>query len=155
SGVDVLAGTWGNVAYVLYGQAWLLQPLSIFGIFGAELLILVINFAIAGAVIAFLDRASPPQDLPAIPMGPALTTLAVVALISVGWLVLSLALFNPQAGTLRVATIQANAPLDAEEELQRMIAATRELGAKGAKIVVWREGGLKFDPLRERTDMLK
>jgi apolipoprotein N-acyltransferase len=88
-------------------------------------------------------------------MQRALTILALVAVAAAGWIALSLALFDPQPGTLRVATVQSNAPLDAEEELQRVIAATRELGAKGAKIVVWREAGLKFDPLRERTDMLK
>ncbi len=155
SGVDVLAGTWGNVAYALYEQAWLLQPLSIFGIFGAELLILVINFALAYAAIAALDRAWPPSDVPAIDMSVALRTLAAVALVAAGWVALSLILFDPQPGTLRVATVQSNAPIDAEEELQRVMTATRELGAKGAKIVVWREGGLKFDPLHERTDMLK
>ena len=155
SGVDVLAGTWGNVAYALYEQAWLLQPLSIFGIFGAELFILIINFALATAVIAALDGASPPEDVPAISMPRALVTLGGVAIAAIGWTALSLALFTPQAGTLRVGTVQANAPLDAAEELQRSITATRELGKQGAKIVVWREAGLKFDPLRERTDMLK
>ena len=155
SGVDVLAGTWGNVAYALYGQAWLLQPLSIFGIFGAELLILVVNFALAYAIIAALDRRWPPRDVPVIDLRIALRTLGAVALVAAGWVALSLALFSPQPGTLRVATVQANAPIDAEEELQRVMTATRELGARGAKIVVWREGGLKFDPLHERTDMLK
>jgi apolipoprotein N-acyltransferase len=155
TGIDVLAGTWGNVAYALYEQAWLLQPLSIFGIFGAELFILIINFAIAGALIGALDRVRAPVEVPATPMQRALTILALVAVAAAGWIALSLALFDPQPGTLRVATVQSNAPLDAEEELQRVIAATRELGAKGAKIVVWREAGLKFDPLRERTDMLK
>jgi apolipoprotein N-acyltransferase len=155
SGVDVLAGTWGNVAYALYEQAWLLQPLSVFGIFGAELLILVINFALATAVIAALDRTWPPERVPALPMSRAITVLGGVAVAAIAWTALSLALFTPQPGTLRVGTVQSNAPLDAEEELQRTITATRELGAQGAKIVVWREAGLKFDPLRERTDMLK
>ena len=85
SGVDVLAGTWGNVAYALYEQAWLLQPLSIFGIFGAELFILIINFALATAVIAALDGASPPEDVPAISMQRALVTLGGVAIAAIGW----------------------------------------------------------------------
>jgi apolipoprotein N-acyltransferase len=155
SGVDVLAGTWGNVAYALYEQAWLLQPLSVFGVFGAELLILVINFALAHAVIAILDARVRPVDVPAVAMPAALRSLGAVALVSIGWVGLSLLLFDPQPGTLRVATVQSNAPIDAEEEFQRVIVATRDLGAQGAKIVVWREGGLKFDPLRERTDVLK
>jgi apolipoprotein N-acyltransferase len=56
---------------------------------------------------------------------------------------------------MRVAAIMANAPMDAEEEYQRMIAATRDAAVQGARIIVWREGGLKFDPLRERTDELR
>jgi apolipoprotein N-acyltransferase len=155
TGIDVLAGTWGNIAYALYDQAWLLQPLSVFGVFGAELLILVINFALAHVAIALLDRYYPPTDVPAVEMPAALTSIGAAALFAAAWASLSLALFVPQAGTLRVATVQANAPIDAEEELQRTIVATRELGKQGAKLIIWREGGLKFDPLRERTDMLK
>jgi apolipoprotein N-acyltransferase len=155
TGIDVLAGTWGNVAYALYEQAWLLQPLSVFGIFGAELLVLMINFAIAHAVIAGLDRVWPPRGLPAASTGDALRSVIGVGVLVVGWVVASLFMFQPQPGTMLVGTIQANAPMDAEEELQRMVAATRELGKQGAKVIVWREGGLKFDPLRERTDDFK
>lgn len=151
SGIDVFAGTWGNVAYALYEQAWLLQPLSIFGLFGAELLILLINFALAAVLIAALDWRWPPRATPSLRPGTALSASAAVAALAAGWVALSLALYAPQPGTLRVATVQANAPLDAEEELQRMISATRELGGRGVRMVVWREGGVRFDPLRERT----
>lgn len=154
TGVDVLAGTWGNVAYALYEQAWLLQPLGIFGIFGAELFILIINFALAHVSIALVDRWRPTDASAAEPRW-ALLVLGSVAAAATAWIALSLAMFDPQPGTLRVGTVQSNAPLDAEEELQRVITATRELAVQGAKIVVWREGGLKFDPLRERTDTLK
>lgn len=155
SGVDVLAGTWGNVAYPLYDQAWLLQPLSVFGIFGLQLLILLINFAIAHVVIAALDQRHAPVGVPRAPMGPAVQSAIAVAVASLAWVGLSLLLFQPQPGTLRVGTVQANAPLDHEEELQRNIVATRELAAQGAKIVVWREKMLQFDPLVERTAELK
>lgn len=155
TGVDVLAGTWGNVAYALYEQAWLLQPLGIFGIFGAELLILVINFALAYVAIATIDRRWPPTNAPRAELDRALLVFGSVGIAAAAWIALSFVMFQPQPGTLRVGTVQSNAPLDAEEELQRVIAATRELGNQGAKIVVWREAGLKFDPLRERTNMLK
>lgn len=155
SGVDVLAGTWGNVSYPLYEQAWLLQPLSIFGVFGSQLLILLINFAIAHVAMAALDRRYPPVGVPPAPMRDAVRSAIAVGVASVFWVGLSLVLFQPQPGTLRVGTIQANAPLDREEELQRNIVATRELAGQGAKIVVWREGMLQFDPLKERTAELK
>ena len=154
----MLAGTWGNVAYALYEQAWLLQPLSVFGIFGAELFILVINFALAYAAHRGDSTASgrrarcQPFEMR---RGAAHAWHRRVVLRP--WLGLAVAAScsNHSRERSRVATVQSNAPIDAEEELQRVMAATRELGAKGAKVVVWREGGLKFDPLRERTDMLK
>jgi len=151
SGVDVLAGTWGNPSYALYAQPWLLQPLTIFGLFGLELLLLVINFTIAGVVIALLDRRSPPEDAPAMPLTRALRVAGVVGLVAAAWTGLSLSQFGTHPATLRVGTIQANAPADPEEELARNVVATRALAAQGAKLVVWREGMLKFHPLRERT----
>lgn len=155
TGIDVLAGTWGNPVYALYGQPWMLQPLSIFGLFGLELLLLAINFALAGLVIAFMDRRGEPTEGPALPMRRAMKAAGIVAAIALLWTGLSLLQFKEVPGTLRVGTIQANAPLDREEELQRNVVATRDLAARGAKIVVWREGMLKFHPLRERTDELK
>lgn len=151
SGVDVLAGTWGNPAYTLYAQPWLLQPLTIFGLFGLELLLLVINFAAAGLVIALMDRRRAPKDLPALPLSRAVRVVAVVAVVSAAWTVMSLVQFQNHPATLRVGTIQANAPRDPEEELARNVAATRALATQGAKLVVWREGMLKFHPLLERT----
>jgi apolipoprotein N-acyltransferase len=163
TGIDVLAGTWGNVAYALYEQAWLLQPLAVFGIFGAELLILMINFAIAHAVIAGLDSMRPPRALPVASVSHALWSVLGVGILVIGWIVSSLFMFQPQPGTMLVGTVQSNVlagederfKVKPEEELKRVIAATRELGRQGAKVIVWREGGLKFDPTRERTDELK
>ncbi len=51
-------GTWGFVGYALYRQAWLIQPVRIFGIFGLDLLIVLVNYASAMAVLYGLDRAA-------------------------------------------------------------------------------------------------
>ena len=61
SGIEALAGTWANPAYALWSQPWLIQPVSIFGIYGLELLLLVVNWSIAGAAISALDRSGPPH----------------------------------------------------------------------------------------------
>jgi len=149
------AGTWGNPVYALYAQPWLLQPLTVFGLFGLELLLLVINFAVAGLVIALLDRRRAPEGAPVLPMARALRAAGVVGALAVAWTIMSLVQFQNHPATLRVGTVQANAPRDPEEELARNVAATRALAAQGAKLVVWREGMLKFHPLRERTAELK
>ncbi len=39
--VSLLAGTWGNPVYALWAEPWLLQPVSLAGTYGLELLLLI------------------------------------------------------------------------------------------------------------------
>ena len=151
SGVDFLAATFGNPVYALYEQYWLLQPISIFGLFGLLFLVLVTNFAVARLLLSVWDvclrgRAD---------WRPSLVGLASVAMLWVGWLALSWQLLDASPTTLRVAAIQPNAPLDPEEEYRRDLAMSRVAAAQGAELIVWREAGLRFDPQRERTAELQ
>ena len=59
SGYETLGGTWGMSVYALYGQAWLLQPLSIVGIFGLQLLVLMMQFRDRASA----DRVARPQTV--------------------------------------------------------------------------------------------
>ena len=154
------AGTWGSPAYGLYEQPWLLQPLSVFGILGLELLILVSNFAFAHLVIAAVDRRTPPpHGLPKASWPGAVRTTATVGAIAIGWVVLSLVLWGGRdsgGAKLRVAAVTANTPLDPEEEYRRLVAGTRDLATtEKPQVVVWREGGLRFDPQVDRTEELR
>jgi apolipoprotein N-acyltransferase len=54
--------------------------------------------------------------------------------------------------TLRVAAIQPGPVSDAGEELRRDIEQTRQAAAAGARLVVWREAGLLFDPRVEHRN---
>jgi apolipoprotein N-acyltransferase len=156
SGQELTGGTWGNPVYALYEQAWLIQPVSVFGIFGLELLVLFINFALATLLIAAIDRRrTPSEGRPAASFSRALKAVAIAAGLFVAWVILSLVQYDTRPGELRVGTVQSNTPGDAEEEYRRLKQGTRDLAKQGAQIVVWREGGLRFDPLRERTDELK
>jgi apolipoprotein N-acyltransferase len=159
TGHETLGGTWGMPVYGLYEQAWLLQPLSFVGIFGLQLLVLMINFAIAHVLIAGLDRRGPVKS-PAVQAQwqPAVRSASAVAVVAVIWVVVSIVQYGtaPEPERMiRVATVQANTTHDPEVELQRLVEGTRTAAARGAQIVVWREGGLKFDPQRERTDELR
>ena len=49
-------GTWAFLGGALYRQAWLIQPLRVVGLFGLDLLIVLVNYAIAMAVMARLDH---------------------------------------------------------------------------------------------------
>lgn len=153
SGVDFLAATWGNPAYALYSQPWLLQPLSITGVFGLQLLVLLVNFAVALAVCCAVDRRRSGIVAPDLERRAARGLRAVAALVA-GWILLSLFLLDAAEPAVRVATVMPVSPLDPEEELRRDIAETRHAAQQGAQLVVWREGGLKFDPRQSHTDVL-
>ena len=51
-----IAGTWGFIGYPLYQQTWFIQPVSIFGIIGLGMLVMMVNHAIAQALIHWMDR---------------------------------------------------------------------------------------------------
>lgn len=173
-----IAGTWGFVAYTLHSQPWLIQPASIFGIFGVSALIILINFALGLGALRLLDRQGwdvEPYGVDADAAGadaaaPAAAQvrrwLAIAGGTLAGWVALSLLLFaapaDPGSTTARVAAIQPSAsPIlsaftDRDElvaDLQaRMVAQTREAAAQGAEVIVWPEGALQVDP--QETDAL-
>src|SRR5260370_6927313 len=49
-------GTWGFLGYALFRQTWLLQPVAVFGTFGLDLLIVLVNYALGMLLVAVLDR---------------------------------------------------------------------------------------------------
>ncbi|MGN6474833.1 MAG: apolipoprotein N-acyltransferase [Mycobacteriales bacterium] len=149
---EVAAGTWGMVAYAMYAQPAFLQPVSVFGIHGMNLLILLVNWALGGLVLARLQHRRPSWSPVAIPWRRAATWAAAVAMLVVAWSVASVAMMRHPAATVRVAAIQpgswtqSGGDITPAVELQHDIAQTRQAAAQGAKLVVWREAGLNFDP---------
>lgn len=125
-----IAGTWGFVAYTLHSQPWLIQPASIFGIFGVSALIILINFALGLAALRLLDRqgwavehdAAGGVPVDAVAAGAVFTApaasqvrrwLTIAGGTLAGWVALSLLLFATPADqgstTARVAAIQPSA----------------------------------------------
>jgi len=172
---EVFGGSWGMLPYALYERPGILQPVSITGIHGMTLLLLLINFGIARVVLTQLDeRLGPPDGRAPLTRAAARRDGRVITAVTVGWVVLSLALldnihvdvFDPlPENTVRVAAIQPD-PYDIEgidrvlageidaddisiseqEKLRRNIEQTVFAANQGAELVVWYEGGLKFDP---------
>ncbi len=152
------AGTWGFIAYTLHTQPWLIQPASIFGIFGVSALIVLVNYALGLAAIKFFDaRWTLDADAPVVASPLARRWLVVAGATLVVWVALSLALFPAPSGpTVRVATIQpetslitlANQGEDARlaELHARMVEQTREAAAQGAEFIVWPEAAFLYDP---------
>ncbi len=153
-----IAGTWGFVAYTLHGQPWLIQPASIFGIFGVSALIVLVNYALGQGALRLWDRwwASEPE-VPTPARALTRRWLAIAGVTLALWLGLSLLLFaEPRGETVRVAAIQPDASPIVSANLgqgelvaqlhARMVEQTREAAAQGAEVIVWPEGALQHDP---------
>lgn len=163
---EVFGGTWGMVAYALYRHPWFLQPVSVFGIHGANLLILLVNWALSLVILVLLDRrlgpvdGRKPLDWP-IARKPAVVVACLLAI----WGVTSIAMLRDPQPALRVAAIQPGAfagngyrkvpALTPEDELKRSMELTRKAAKDGAKLVVWREVGMNFDPAGDKGQTIR
>lgn len=156
--VPVLS-TWFFVGYPLWNQPWLIQPLSVFGIYGLDLLIMLGNYALAFSLLVLMDHRWKLTH-------PVRNWLIVFLIVLNTWIGLSLSLyFAPRADTpiVHVAAVQPNLPRAAhldttttpEQRLAIFAAQTREAAAQGARIIVWPEMSLGFDPQVEYTDELQ
>lgn len=174
-GLLPMVGTWAFVAYALYDQPWLIQPASIFGIYGLNLLILFTNYAIAQWIIAFLDqRLRFEPDLQPSNMRRARHWSIGVGIALIAWIVLSSSLLPRYAGnemydsahkqtslttdtdhSLRVAAIHPASRIRSDEDLQQLYEMTRRAAEAGARLVVWHEGALPFDPQVNCTSDLR
>ncbi len=151
-----IAATWGFIAYTQHTQPWLIQPVSIFGIYGMSALIVLVNFVLGQGLLHLLRQSL---------QSPAPASLLVRrwlwagGLVLLGWVGLSFWLYRPEGGTLRVAAIQpatstilalnrGEAAL-AEATFARMKEQTLEAARQGAKLIVWPEGAFTFDPRAE------
>lgn len=92
---EVFGGTWGFLAYALYERPAMLQPVSVFGVYGLQLLILVVNFALALAAIAWWDRRYGPTDgSPAVALPLAGRRLAAAGMALALWMGTSAAMMR-------------------------------------------------------------
>jgi apolipoprotein N-acyltransferase len=164
-----LLGTWGFFGYALYRQAWLLQPVRWVGIFGLDLLIVLVNYAIALLVIARLDRGRVfDTPRPVVPRHAVFWCAGVFLSLGV-WCVLSLGLISSagNAPLVRVAVLQPGVRRNAgatpetrdRTTLDRLAAQTQAAARRGARLVVWPEAALGADPAiayaRELTDLAR
>ncbi|HEX9681648.1 MAG TPA: nitrilase-related carbon-nitrogen hydrolase [Acidimicrobiales bacterium] len=143
TGDETLGGTWGFHAYALHDHPALLQPVSVFGIVGLQLLILLSSWAIAGWIL----RGAAGRRAAGI----------VAALVGV-WFAASPLMLSEAPPTVRVAAVQNGLPNDdehADQRLERYDSQTRDAAARGARLVVWNEAGLTFDPQLDHTARLQ
>jgi apolipoprotein N-acyltransferase len=157
-GLVPTVGTWGFAAYALHGQPWLIQPVSVFGVYGLSLLIMLVNHALGLGALTLFDRRwqlDPGRHL--VEGAQARRWLLAVGLLLVAWLGLGMVI-RPSAASeprLRVAAVQPAFEVKSDEGLRRLSDLTREAAEQGAELVVWHEGALPFDPQAGHTEELR
>jgi len=158
--------TWGFVNYTLWSQTWLIQPVSIFSIYGLGLLIMFINYTLGQAVLGWFNRQWDDNAAPVISPRATRRWLYGVGLAVIVWAGISLVQYSqaPQdPETVRVAAIQlgeievafSHPDMDAIERLDLLTDLTRQAASQGAEIISWSELVLPFDPQVDYTAELK
>ncbi len=165
-----IIGTYSWIAYRIGGLPQLVQPVSVVSTPALNLLLHVVNAAIALAVLALADRRWPHLADVAVPRRVLAWSLGVPGVVCAAWVVWSLAIYSSvthrMGPEVRVAAVQPgleNAtpgtlisagdlhPGRGEEQrrsaqIAQLSDLTRQAAARGAKIVVWPEETLNYDP---------
>jgi len=158
--------TWGFVNYTLWSQTWLIQPVSIFSIYGLSLLIMFINFGLGQAALLGFDQRWGLDAVPAVSRTATRSWLVGIGAATLVWVGISLAQYSsaPETPeTVRVAAIQlgetevafSHPNMDAQARLDLLADLTRQAAAQGAEIISWSELVLPFDPQKVFTAELR
>lgn len=171
-----IIGTYSWFAYRLAEAPQLAQPVSVTGTPALSFLLHVVNAAIALALFAVIDRRWPHlADVP-VPRRVLSCSLGIPAAVTAIWVASSLYLFHDistrMGPSVRVAAVQPglefatpgtlisagnDAPQRTEdqriqEQIAELTSMTREAASKGAKVVVWPEEALDYDPRVHHTE---
>ncbi|HUY63533.1 MAG TPA: nitrilase-related carbon-nitrogen hydrolase [Acidimicrobiales bacterium] len=151
-------GTQGYVAYALFKEPWLLQPVSVLSVNALNLLILVVNWTIGLGVLMRLDRRRPRRVRL---ISTRVTTVSAIfcAVAVTAWVCASLIMFHADPPTVTVAAVQPGLPgpggmnssRDLTEDLSRDFAQTHLAASEGARLVVWQEGTVSAPPHHDRV----
>ncbi len=152
-------GTGGFIGYAYYRSPWLIQPVSIFGIFGINLLTMLLAYTLGLGAISLYDRAASKRgwsfsgDSPSVPPKLVRSWLAGMGVACVAWITVSLVLyFAPSTNqVIKVAAVQ---PAQ-QENLVLLGDLSRQAADQGAKLIVWPEGVLHSDPRKIHTSEIQ
>ncbi len=160
-----LIATSAFIGYTQATQPWMLQPVSVFSVYGLNLVIVLCNYALAQAGMLLLGRKWRFEDAPAVDARATLRWLAGAGAVLLGWVTLSLVMLNtmPALAKVKVASIRPNYPLPAFQDkvntspirLAQFAQQAREAAAQGAKIIYSPEMMFNFDPQLEYTSQLR
>jgi apolipoprotein N-acyltransferase len=143
------AGSDGFLALGLFRHPLALQPVSVVGIIGLEIAIVLVNVVLAALVMSLLGD----ERFPRVRARRLVVGLAAGLAVWLGW---SLALLDDPPRSLRVAAVQpavdegwfAYSPgnVVSSPMTDRLTGLTEQAADDGAQLVVWPEYGLPFAP---------
>ena len=150
------------LAQTMYTQPWMLQPISIFSIYGLSTLIVLVNYAFLQGILLWLDRKAPAAAPSGLSRRATLGWLSAAGFALLLWIGISgiIALTRPSnPQTIRVAAVQHGFPVPGHQDtpgsqitrLQVLSEQSRAAAAGGAQLIIWPELGLGFDPQVEHT----
>ena len=154
------------IGYSQATQAWLIQPVSIFSVYGLNIVILLTNYALAQAAIAWYDARRRPAAGQGLDARLARNWLAAAGIVLAAWIGLSLVQLNTlpvSSSTVRVAALRSGYPLPAHQDegntsqarFERFAELTREAAGQGAQVVFSSEMMFNFDPQVEYTGQFR
>jgi apolipoprotein N-acyltransferase len=157
-----LLATNAFVGYTQATQAWLIQPVSIFSIYGLNLVIMLVNFALAQGVMAWFDRKWQHPDVVPVDERATMRWLGGMGISLAVWIGISLVILNgapTDAATVRVAALQPNFPQPAfideetppELRFDRFVEQARKAAEQDVQVISTPEMGFDFDPQVENT----
>ena len=161
-----LVATSAFVGYTQATQAWLIQPVSIFSVYGLNVVIMLVNYTLAQAAIAWYDRRRQVLAESTVGMQSTRNWLIATGVVLTAWISLSLITLNsasPNPQTVRVAALRANYALPAHQDeintsqvrFETFAQQAREAARQGAQVLFTSEMMFNFDPQVEFTDAFR
>ena len=158
-------GTGAFIGYTQATQAWLVQPVAVFGVYGFDLLIMLVNYALALGLLAWYDRKYPSATV-RVDGRQAKHWLVVMGAVLTAWIGMSLVMLAAapkDTPTVRVASLRAGLPLAAhidqvttdQTRFDTFAGQAREAAAQGAQVLVTAEMMFDFDPQQQYTQEFK
>jgi apolipoprotein N-acyltransferase len=156
-----LVATSAFIGYTQATQAWVIQPVSIFSVYGMNMVVMLVNYSLAQGLIAWYDHKQ--RTPPAVAGSLARNWLVVTGVVLAVWIGTSLAILNSapkDAPTIRVAALRSGFPLPAhidevnvsQARFDMFVRQVREAAAQGAQVLFTSEMMFNFDPQVEFTD---
>ncbi|MFZ5902035.1 MAG: nitrilase-related carbon-nitrogen hydrolase [Chloroflexota bacterium] len=151
------------IGYSQATQAWLIQPVSIFSVYGMNLVMMLVNYALGQGLLAWYDHRRQALEAVAVARSLARNWLVVTGIVLAAWIGTSLVILYSapkDTATVRVAALRSGFPApahrdninDSQTRVDTFARQARMAASQGAQILFTSEMMFNFDPQVEFTD---